>query len=788
MKVAFYERTLDKVPRQVDLSWPELVALLMKFRESATCAAPPGKKCPGAVARSPDDPFCPEKDGRLWSPVEISKWQRKENVREVTAAVFDLDRLSSDPRPLLEAIEAAGYSYVVHSTHQHNPPESWCIRIVMPVSRPVKPGEWERVWEAATQKFGLKADASVKDPCRAFYLPNFVTGRPRIARYVEGEPLDVDELLRTAPAPPVAPTPSVAVEPIPIDMTGLRAELLRLAKPENRAMIRQHLAGEGLPNTEGEEGHDKRTLRLMASCAYLLPEETPEEAILELFDGCFRATVCDKGYEHHREEARAKLRRKRAEAQQFYAARLESNRKVFETLRIAHQPKPTPTEEGDPEDPDAWYGRLIAKDNRVIEELGADEEYALKICEANLYAILRYSPEWRGVLRTNAVTKKIECDGSPIGPGVNPERLDVEIAVWFQQSAWGRLGLLPKPAMVRDLIPTIADANAYDPLRDQLESLSWDGVPRVETFLETYYGATGDSAYLRMVSKKWLISAAARGLMPGEKVDTVLILEGKQGKNKSTSLKVLGAPWFTDQSIDLHSKDSWALCSQYWMMEFPEGDVFKKASTWELLKAFTTRTRDTYRAPYERVNKEAPRRCVFVVTTNLHEYLRHDPSGYRRFWPVACGDIDIDALRRDRDQIWAEAVALCKAGEKWWLTTDTEKALAEAQAEERSEESSAPVEAVADWLFSRAPDARREITTYQVAIGALELQPGQVNQAHLMRAGEALRALGYTKTRRERAGARFWAYVAPEAILAEPMRARGLLKTIHSAIPNMRPA
>ena len=174
------------------------------------------------------------------------------------------------------------------------------------------------------------------------------------------------------------------------------------------------------------------------------------------------------------------------------------------------------------------------------------------------------------------------------------------------------------------------------------------------------------------------------------KVDTVLILEGQQGLRKSSALAVLGGEWFCDTAIDIANKDSWALVGSKWIFELAEMQTVRGSRDVDALKGFITRREDVYRPPYGRVAVKSPRRAVFVGTTNAAEYLKHDPSGYRRFWPVDCGDrIDLEGLKRDRDQLWAEAVVRLKAGEQWWLT-DSEAKLAEAQAEERAEESSGP--------------------------------------------------------------------------------------------------
>ncbi len=249
-------------------------------------------------------------------------------------------------------------------------------------------------------------------------------------------------------------------------------------------------------------------------------------------------------------------------------------------------------------------------------------------------------------------------------------------AEWLQ-----RRELNVTPMTVSRSVGAVAREITVHPVRDHLGALAWDGVPRIETWVCRYLGAE-DTAFNRSVGALWLISAVARIFRPGVKADHMLVLEGPQGARKSTALKILaGEDWFTDELPDLGSKDAAMHMQGVWIIEIAELDAIGKAEV-SRIKAFLTRTTDRFRPPYGRYTIEVPRQCVFAGTVNPDTYLR-DETGNRRFWPVRCGTIDIDALARDRDQLWAEAVARFRAGAIWWLDTPELIAAATAEQEKR---------------------------------------------------------------------------------------------------------
>ena len=207
---------------------------------------------------------------------------------------------------------------------------------------------------------------------------------------------------------------------------------------------------------------------------------------------------------------------------------------------------------------------------------------------------------------------------------------------------------------IADAATELCLENRFDPIVDYLDGLDWDGTARLDKWLTTYLGAE-DSDLNSAIGRLTLVAAVHRVRKPGCKFDHIATFEGAEGTMKSTSIVTLaGGDNFSDQTILTASdKEQQELVRGVWIFEIADLAGMKRSEV-EKVKAFASRTHDRARPAYGRRRVDAPRRCVFIATTNEDEYLQSQ-TGNRRFWPVKTNTIDIEALRRDRDQLWAEA-------------------------------------------------------------------------------------------------------------------------------------
>jgi hypothetical protein len=306
----------------------------------------------------------------------------------------------------------------------------------------------------------------------------------------------------------------------------------------------------------------------------------------------------------------------------------------------------------------------------------------------------------------------------------------LELLIHIQRD-WGLKDV--RKSMVEDGIAAYAFAHARNPMVEWLDSLHHDGGSYVESLISKGFGAP-NNAYTRAVGRCFMVSIVARALSPGCKVDTMPIFEGRQGAYKSTALKIIGGAYYTEVHESIHSKDFFISIKGKSLGEWSEIQQMRGGEQ-ERYKAVISTASDRFRAPYATNAQDHPRTCVFAGTTNVDDW-NNDETGARRFWPVACGKIDLDWIRGNRQQLYAEAVMLYRSGASWWDVPETD-----ANEERVLRRFSDPWDDAVEGFCA----GRDWVNLTYILEQILELKPKDQTVGTQRRVGAILRALGFEK-------------------------------------------
>lgn len=322
----------------------------------------------------------------------------------------------------------------------------------------------------------------------------------------------------------------------------------------------------------------------------------------------------------------------------------------------------------------------------------------------------------------------------------------------------GRIvGWEPSQDMMRDAVQYVALGNRYHPVRQYLDGLAWDGSPRLKHYAEDVLMISDPTVLVVSMVVCFFVGAVARVYQPGCQLDTAFILQGPQGRRKSSHFRALckEPAWFTDAAIDIHDKDSLLLMQRVWFWEWGELSTMRRANV-QAVKDFLSKRENTFRPPYGRGIESFPRHTVICGSTNDETFLV-DPSGDRRFHVVGVNEVDDDRAATWRDQYWAEAVDLYRNGEHWWLDEREEATRSATHAQWREEDAWA--EKVLEYATGRSSG---RVTVTEVLENAVQKPAGQWTTADARRVGDILRVAGWTQTRTQESGQRVRYWVAPK--------------------------
>lgn len=344
-------------------------------------------------------------------------------------------------------------------------------------------------------------------------------------------------------------------------------------------------------------------------------------------------------------------------------------------------------------DDKAWLGSLKTHPKTGLTECTID----------NVWIILEHDSSLKGKFAVNEFAGR----GEVLGP--LPWNLEDKRRFWDDNDNQGLYWYLEKRYEVTGMskidgaLSLHSNKNSFNDVTAYLDSLKWDGIPRLDRLIIDYLGAE-DTPYTRAVTRKAFTAAVARAYVPGYKFDYMTILTGPQGIGKSTLLFKMSKGWFNDSIRTFEGKEASELLQGVWIVEVGELDAFNRSDVGRI-KQFLSQQADRFRAAYGRHVKEMPRRCVFFGTTNDTEFLT-DRTGNRRFWPLAVGvnkatkDIWRE-LDDEKDQIWAEAVMRYRIGEPLYLSGEVEREAKEQQESHRKTSTREGI--ITDFLEQKIP-------------------------------------------------------------------------------------
>jgi predicted P-loop ATPase len=414
-----------------------------------------------------------------------------------------------------------------------------------------------------------------------------------------------------------------------------------------------------------------------------------------------------------------------------------------------------PTPPSSPSTSSVEQARQVASPFSLGRNIGFQHSKSPTGIPASLHNALAAIRELGIECRHDEFHDKIIVKGHECGEDGNLDNVTLKV----RQAVLERYGFDPSGQFTFDALKILCLDNVFDPVRDYLDGLRWDGEQRLDSWLIQYCGAQ-NTPFNRAIGRKMLIAGVRRVRSPGCKFDYMVVLEGSQGVGKSSLLKILaGEENFSDGEIlGLDKREQQEGVQGVWIYEVAELEGLSRADATRV-KLFISKTVDMARPAFGRARVDRPRRCIFVGTTNEEEYLR-DTTGNRRYWPVKVGKIDLAGVARDRDQLWAEAAAAEATGEP--LVID-EELWSDAAAEQSARVANDPWEDVLctalarlvwrgkdiEGKFVRAADQSGEpecrVSSDHLLTDVLSLPKERQHNNHTKRLATIMRGLGWHK-------------------------------------------
>ena len=602
---------------------------------------------------------------------------------------LDIDYGTSNT-PEVVADMLAGTAWCLYTTHSHTPKDPR-FRLVVPLSREVTAEEYGPIARRIADDIGITLfDMSTYEPSRLMYWPSASRDAEFIGLTGEGDPADADAILNSY-------TDWRNVAEWPVDPRGMQTSA-KGTKQED-------------PTTKtGIIGAFCRCYGIAEAIETFLPgvyTPTTQDDRWTFAEGSTHGGMVTYdnlwAFSHHgTDPCGGKLCNAFDLVRLHLYGELDSDTdpettpvnklpSFVEMERLARDDKKVKgqrAKERMQKLSDDFADIQATEDTTWMEEMQMDEKRRHFLPSPyNFGLIVRNDPNLRDKVRRDAFRgRDCVCGDLPWRPASEAEPF------WGNSDDNGLIDYVSKTYQLTgkqallDAADLAMSQRTFHPVREWLESLTWDGKERLDTLLIDYLGAE-DNDLTRAMTRKHFTAAVARVMRPGCKYDYILTLIGPQGIGKSTLVKIMGGDWFDDSLTSIEGKEGMEQIRGKWLIEFGELTNYKK-STSEAYKAFISKQEDSYRPAYGRKVEVYPRQCVFFATTNEPAFLKGD-TGNRRFWTVEC-DKDIiykdvwETLPDEREQIWAEAVQRFKQGERLYLPRELEK-VAQMRQEEHNE-------------------------------------------------------------------------------------------------------
>lgn len=565
------------------------------------------------------------------------------------------------------------FGAMLYSTHKHTKDKPR-YRLVFPLSRQVKPDEYEPLCRMIAQKLGIDLfDDTTYQLARLFYWPSTCKDGDYVFEYQDGPACDVDAFLAlyrdyhdVSSWPISSREGDIIVHEMkkagdPTEKPGLIGAFCRAYSIEEA--IDTFLPEVYEKTTFGNRyTYTKGSVAAGLVCyegkwAYSNHETDPaSKQLCNAFDLC---RIHLYGIRDEGSKVTDNTRLPSYLAMQEFISKDKKTRALLMRERRAEAVED--------------FTGVEEEDHSWESELDCDKRGVIKSTANNIITILEKDPKLKGKLWYNLFSNFVCVNG---GLPWNAEASrwgnndDANLRIYMENN----YGITGKDK-IKDSTVAVVTRHRRHPIREYLSSLEWDGIPRLDKLIIDYIGAE-DNALTRAMTRKHFTAAVARIYEPGCKYDYCLIVTGKEGIGKSTLFSVMGGEWFSDSLVTMEGTKGMEQLRNSWIVELPELGSIKRSDV-EQVKAFITRQDDCYRPAYGSVMESHPRQCIFSGTTNETYFLKGD-TGNRRFWVIAVNPElrkhgnTREALEADRDQLWAEAVVRYREGEKLYLSPEME--------------------------------------------------------------------------------------------------------------------